>query len=475
MFKFALLYLAIPVFIFCFSFLSIPFVISSAVALVILIFCLCRLKQSNVDIHLNIRGVIKYWPLFLFSLLITYIVVVYPFGTHDWTNYFAAFNLLAESAWVPLYELDGETWFLRYYLAWFIPPALFTKIFGIQFLTPVLFIWTAAGLCIAMLLAFHNLNKTFHLFVAPLVLFLFSGLDLVGAWLVDFLIAPGPYWLDWWAGQQVFAVLSNLNTFHHSPHHALAAFLPSSLFLFDRRYAVQYGALIITIIAMWSTFCAIGLLPIAVWAVHKEGLKTALTAQNLLVAPLLAIPIVLYLTQGAGQVPHMFTWEHDNFTFYNFFLFLLLEFLLVLAIFYWLCKEERSLIIALAVFLVILSIYKFGEWNNLIYRGSIPSVFVMSIIMLNSLLKHKGWSREFLIVYMIIGAIPVLVISAKRVSLPLADRNSSFQEHYDERPAEFRDNERWQYLVKIGHAVRVFNTPLIRGLPEINPRACANH
>ena len=104
-----------------------------------------------------------------------------------------------------------------------------------------------------------------------------------------------------------------------------------------------------------------------------------------------------------------------------------------------------------------------------------PAIFVMSILMMKSLVANAGWHREALIAYMVIGAIPVLVLTTKRLSLPLVDRNVSFQEHYDERPAEFRDNERWQYLVKIDYAFRVFNAPIIRGLPDKDERLGVNH
>ena len=180
MFVFALAYLAFPVFVILFTFFSLPFMLLSALALVTLIFYLHRTYQLGN--HLPLKALLlNYWPLLLISLLVSYLCV-YPFDAIDWRNYMAAFNLLEESYWPPVYELDGQTWFLRYYLAWFIPPALLAKILGQQTLMVGMFIWTAVGLIMTMLLAFRNLHKKHLLIIASLVFFLFSGLDLVGAW-----------------------------------------------------------------------------------------------------------------------------------------------------------------------------------------------------------------------------------------------------------------------------------------------------
>ena len=458
MFLIAILYLIIPVFIILFTFFSTPFVVPSAAALIILVFCLYRTYHSESGWQL--KSLLRYWPLLLVSLIVTY-SCVYPFDSVDWRNYLAAFNLLAESTWTPVYEYNGHTWFLRYY----IPPALVTKVIGGQFLMHSMFIWTAAGLILAMLLAFRNLHKKHLLIIAPLVFFLFSGLDIVGAWLVGMTELPNPYYLNWWGGQWLFEIFANLNAFSYSPHHAIATFLPVSLFLFKRRLAVQYGGLLLTVNTMWSTFGTVGLLPIAAWALYREGWRTALTPQNLLSAPMLAIPIVLYLTQGASHVPSMFSWEDINFSFSFFVLFCILEFLLILTILYWFQKEDRTLIATLAIFLTILCMFKVGGYNNLLYRGAMPAVCVMALLMFKAILANRGWRRDALLSYLLIGTVPVLLAFTARIKVPKVDRWITIQEHYDMRTIQDREAERWQYLVYTDYAVHVLGIPLLRGLP----------
>ena len=117
--------------------------------------------------------------------------------------------------------------------------------------------------------------------------------------------------------------------FNHAPQHAIAAFLVTSLFFCYRRLFLQYAGVMFVVTTMWSPFCAIGLLPLIGWVSYKEGFKTALTTQNLLAAPLLAVPIVLYLTQGAEQIPLMFSWQHHNFSLLSLVLFCFFEILLI--------------------------------------------------------------------------------------------------------------------------------------------------
>ena len=312
-----------------------------------------------------------------------------------------------------------------------------------------------------MLFAFHSLKKAQHLFFAPLVFFLFSGFDLIGASLVKRLTNLNSYWLNWWAGEWVFEIFSNISAFSYSPHHTIGVFLTSSLFLFQRRLAVQYGALLLTTNLMWSTTGTVGILPIAAWALWKEGFKTSLTVPNLLIAPMLALPIILYLTQGAGHVPLMFSWQDTNFQILSFILFCLLEFLAIAGVLYWLLKEDRPLIAMLAVFLTLLCMIKFGVHNQLLYRAAMPAICVMGFMMFKSIQTNKRY-RELLLILFAIGAVPHALSAIYRLGAPrISNMDRTFQEHYDQRP----DEEIFQYFVYVEDTVQVLGVPLLRGLP----------
>ena len=173
MFTFAIAYLSIPVFLVLFTFFSIPFVLLSAIALVVLVFCLYNYLQSGYTKDFRLRFLVKYWPLILISIVVTYLCVVSPFKVWDWEKHFAVLNTLVESSWPPVVKLNEETWFLRYYLGWYIVPALLAKMFGSQLLTAFMFIWTATGVFTTLFLAFSHFRKMHH-FLLPRQYFSFS-------------------------------------------------------------------------------------------------------------------------------------------------------------------------------------------------------------------------------------------------------------------------------------------------------------
>ena len=478
MFIFALCYLILPVFLVLFTFFSTPFVISSSVALVILIFCLQRSQQlGKTTFCLQAHNLAKYWPLLLVSLIATYFCVVSPFDSWDWQKHYAFFNLLSgEGSWPPVIEFNGHTWFLRHHLAWYIVPTLLTKIFGSQLLTASLFIWTTTGLFVALMLAFHNLNKTKHLFVAALVFLFFSGLDIVGAWLTSNITMPSISWLQWWAGEKLFGTAPTLICLQYSPHHILVAWVVTCLFLYNRRLATQNSMLIIIVSVLWSSFCVIGFLPIAIWALYKEGYRTALTPQNLLVAPLLAIPILFYATQEAGQIPHMFIWEDPNFIFSNFIIFFLIEFLLIQIFLCYLVKEGRELLFTITSFIFVICFLKMGYYNDLLTRVSMPVVCILSIWSVKALLENRGWRREALIGYLLVGALPAVVslVMAVKPSTPRVDKSMTLERHFHiVKPSPYigLSNYTSYFLAKTTNVATFFSIPLLRNLPgEAQPQ-----
>ncbi len=464
MFTFAIAYLSIPVFIILFSFLSMPFVPIIAIALIVLVFCLCRSRYVERGKDFSFQMLVHYWPLLLISLVVTYICVVSPFKIWDWEKHFAVLNTLVESSWPPVVKLNEQTWFLRYYLGWYVVPSLFAKVFESQLLTFFMFIWTATGVFTTLFLAFSYLRKTSHLFIAVSVFFLFSGLDIIGCWLNDYTPSLFPHWPQIWAGWgEIWPALTSIAW---APQHVVGGWVGSCLFLYNRSLAVRYGAVIVAVVSLWSPFCAVGLIPIVTWATIKEGYKTALTPQNLLTAPFIAIPVALYLLQGSGQVPLMFVWEHRDFSIAVFLIFCTLEFALIIGILYPSRKIERSLLITIGFFLFFLCLIRFGILNDLLMRGSISAICILSALVVKVLINSRDKYREVIVVYLIIGALPVVVAFAKGLSLERVDKKMNFKKltrlyTYKEHPYMT-----YSYLVKTGNMVIFFDVPLLRGITE---------
>ena len=478
MFIFGIVYLAIPVFLVLFAFFSAPFVMISAIALVLLVFCMYKshYEGNNIDLHLQI--LYRYWPLLLVSFIIAYLSLAYPFEQADWLKHFAVLNTLIRESWPPIVEINEQTYFLRYYIAWHALPALFAKILGLQSLTAALVIWTTTGLFIALVLAFHNIRKTWHLFVGALVFFFFSGLDIVKLFFQHHVEPINPIWLNWWDG--IGLSLSSLSSIAYVPQHITGTCVATSLYIYNRRLALQYSGAIVVMTAMWSPFGAIGLVSAVVWAVLKEGYRLAFSRQNWLITPLLVLPVGLYLAQGAEQIPFMFAWQHPDFSLTNFIWFCVIEFLLILGILYWFEREERTLIIILAIFFLLISLLRWGTHPELLMRGSITAVCIIAILVTQSLLKRLkrgGWHQEILVVYLVAGAFPVAAAFVKGLSMERVDKKITLEksfiiipEKYPEQWPRAASKYPYQYIVKTKDVAEAFGVPLLRELPETQKR-----
>lgn len=431
MFIFALVYLSLPVFIILFSFFNSIFLVPTSMALIMLIFCLT--KQWR-DADFQFFTLVKYWPLLLVSLIISYLCILLANDCHDWDKHYSLFNELIKSHWPPTREVDNQTWVLRYYLGWHTIPALFAKIFGAKLLPLAIFIWTACGLFIALQLVFHKLSKAHHFFIAALVFLFFSDLGVIGWWLTGEEIPTFFHdWERWWWsahfwGGNTTPISSTLVVLVYAPQHIIGCALVTCLLLHSHRFTAQWGAILVVVAAMWSPFGALGTLPIIAWSVFTEGYRACITPQNLVVAPLLAIPIVLYLSLGDALASFTFIWNHPRFSLYNIVVLYIFKFLLILGVFYKTREKERGLIIALGMFLVILCCFYLGEFNTVVQRASLPAVCVMAVLMAKSLLESQGWQREFLTAYLLVGAFPVVVAFKKTVVSPVrANQDATFE------------------------------------------------
>lgn len=464
MFVFAILYLFIPSIILMVSFCNGFFAGTSLIAAAILVFCIYNTTISLRNEPTQTNLYIKCWPLLLSALVVASLCLMFAFNVWDWEKHYAIFNLLIKEDWPPVIKLDEHTWFLRYYLGWYVMPALFVKIFGLPLL-PVLTVWTAVGLFIALFLAFHSLQRTSHFFIAALVFFFFSGLDIVGALLNNYVPPSFPHWPQIWAGWgEIWPALTGIAWV---PQHVICGWIGACLFLFNRRLAVRYSAVIVVVIALWSPFCAVGLLPIAAWVMYKEGIKTSFTLQNLLVAPVFAIPIALYLTQSTAQMPFTFAWQHHAFSLRSLALFIIAEFLLIISIFYNLRPKDRTLIVVLGLFLTSLCFVRFGVLNDLLMRGSIPAICILSVWMSKSLLQSKNWSKELLIIYMVVASLPVGYAFINGIARPRVDKDMTFTKLTRIYPYEKYPEMTYSYLVKIENAQHVFSVPLLRNIYKL--------
>ena len=273
-----------------------------------------------------------------------------------------------------------------------------------------------------------------------LAFILFGGADIVG-WIItqhaDVPVALINRWsaTEWYSGIMNLQYSSNTTLLYWVPQHALAGWLTAALLinhLLQKRDLAKIG-LVFSVSLLWSPLVTIGLLPFLVvmlFAERKRILRI-ISLDNFLAFLAIALPLILYFVggssdQGAGIFlsytppdgaalagPTSLT---SKLLFVI--LFILLEFALLSALIQrqvirnentiWIC-----IFVASTVFLALLPLLRYGIFNDLAMRGSIPCLFALFILIMRTLQTQPKTSELFanycVVALLALGSITALV------------------------------------------------------------------
>ncbi len=348
---------------------------------------------------------------------------VFDVGRTDWLEHRTTLLDLGRYPW-PTYLPDPlAVWrpapggeapappLLRYYLGWHMAPGLVAHWFGPAALSWAVPLWTWAGVALVALL-FTRGCRGRAVAVALLVLFVFSGMDLVRVsafkgwewvesltegrgWQALLYGAWGPVRLD-----------SRVHSLMLAPQHFLPAGLYALLCLQLRRQPRFLAVLGVLLAAapFWSAFVAVGLLPLLVVLVWENGVRPFLRWSNLCLAGPLFGLVVLYLTSGAMDFPQGWMWEkHDWLWLARVLPVLYLTEFLLLALLLWVVRpalRREPFFIAGVATLLLLPLYRYGGGQDLLTRGSLPALFLLSWFCADAiarrggvLIRHGGYRR----------------------------------------------------------------------------------
>ena len=330
----------------------------------------------------------------------SYQVILLDLGRHPWPTYLP--DPLAAWRPAPAEGPPATPPLLRYYLGWHMVPGLAAHWLGPAALSWTVAVWTWAGVALVALL-FTRGRRGRALAVALAVLVFFSGVTFAG--LPAF---KGWEWVDriiedrnwhFLIYEPVFLRTWSLTaTLKSAPHHFLAAGLYALLCLHLRRQPRFLAVLGVLLAAapFWSAFVAVGLLPLLVVVVWMNGVRPFLRWPNLCLAGPLFGVVALYLTSGATDFPHGWLWQREGYDWprpmRRLPLFYLTEFLLLavlLAVVRPAVRREPFFIAAVAT-LLLLPLYWYGSVNELLYRGSLPALFVLGWLCAGAVARGGG-------------------------------------------------------------------------------------
>jgi len=312
----------------------------------------------------------------------------------DYYKHNAILDFLIRFRWPVHFSLDGIGGiYLIHSLAYYLLPAAIGKGFGLLAANICAFVFGALGVWLALL--WFSLLVGRKSFWVPILFILCSGLDFLGCYIRSGKF-PGligdP---EWWSWPWQYSAHSTLLFF--VPHHALPAWIITGLLLYRWSYENDASAVLfwMTVGLAWSTFLFIGWIPWLVFMFFKSRLRGFCSVQNLLCAPLLGVVLGLfYLARG---VPEQRGWTFDHYRPYSFIgrylVFVVMEFMLYA---FLTAREalDKNPRLAACWFVALLTLcllpfYRLGSYNDLVMRASIPSLYIIYVFVVKTLVWEK--------------------------------------------------------------------------------------
>jgi hypothetical protein len=416
-------YLVLPYFIFIPGWLNTP---SAAILLVLLLAGLARtLPAINSTSSNNIT-----WRDLLAFIVILIWVNLSGIGGYgfQWTDY--AINNAR------LHDLVVNNWPIRYgknknfvyYFGYFLPAALIGKLSSVDVAIRSLYPWAALG--IVLVLRWLSVLTRWRLSVWLVVVFvLFGSLDIVNLIFIkltthetihdvvdtfrnddmDTLVFDTSMQLKHYLiDQQISFFLGNYpgNSFqlYWSPQQLIAGWLCAALLMYlFLQQQFRHFLFVYALLFLWAPLPLLALSPfvlmlLAICVISGKG-RELLSFENTLVAgALTCIMAIFYLGGSSNANPSFWLWESIDWQQYW---QLLLVFYLsawglyALALFPYISaqlRNERVIFFALLSALLVLPLRIFGEWSDLLCRGSAPLMFVLLVFLLRAL--HDYWQHQ---------------------------------------------------------------------------------
>ena len=317
----------------------------------------------------------------------------------DWVKHYAVLNFLVQNPWPPKTLGDAGMVVLRYYVGWYLIPALVLKLGWVASQQAALITWSLIGVWIFLsllrsLIFIKPSEASIGIVLISVVAFaMFGGADFLGAILVKPNMQDG-HPLEWWSGWIQYS--GNTASISWVPQHAISAWLGSALVMRNRDggYNLPFIAFTISAVLLWSPFAALGLLPfVCRVACGRRGRQPLFEWQSVACCLLLGLPTFLYLISGSSSIPHGFIYANPCtfglpcFTLSSYLIFVLIEFSFPAAILILRRVEEDDFLKIAIVSLLLIPLYKVGLLNDFAMRTSLPAITVLAILSIKVLIN----------------------------------------------------------------------------------------
>ncbi len=345
------------------------------------------------------------------------------YANTDWQVRYAVLNDLTTHPWPWAYDTGLGLTILRCPVGIYLFPALIGKLAGQTAGEFAMLAQNSIILASILALATPLFRSGRQRLITLALLTGFSGMDLLGA---VFARANLLGHLEAWTG---FQYTANLTLAFWVPQHALAGWLGAVLFLLWRAEKLPLHALLLVIpaIPLLSPLAVFGVVPFVAYAGIESLLKRRIIAADIAlpaVTSLLAIPSLLYLSAGFGEVPA----GAAPFVAIKYLAFYTVEVVPFLCIL-WLARGhwsvDRVTVLIAAALMLILPLFRVGESIDFMMRAGIAPVTIIAITVVAILQQrpsadapYLGAARRIAMIVYIVGLAVPLGETARAVLLP---------------------------------------------------------
>jgi len=304
----------------------------------------------------------------------------------DWLVRDAVLSDLVGRGYPVAYRYDGHDYLLRAPLGLYMTPMVVGRMFSLAAAHEALLAQNA--LILSIILYFVAQLANARRLPVVLLFVAFSGLDIVpviGAEAMH-LWRSGELFpfshIEWWNKQVQYS--SHVTQLFWVPNHMLPGWWFATLTLLHVRREVGLSLLLASFATLlfWSPLSVLGAVPFLALFGLEQLPRRVFARGNLIAAAgaLLFLPVALYLTIDAGEVPHRFLFEIEGFAaLYLMFLVIEIPHAGIVAVAWRKIDACDRRIVALAVAaLVAIPLYMFGPSNDFAMRASIPALFLLA-------------------------------------------------------------------------------------------------
>jgi hypothetical protein len=337
---------------------------------------------------------------------------VWQNGDHPYRN--AIFKLLVEREWPVARNIDGLEYRFVYYFGFWLPAALFGKVFGLYAGFIFQYFWAVFGVC-CMFLLVCAVRKRVSL-TALAVLVFFSGLDYIGTNLTSqYILNPvSTAHTEWWG--RYFQYSSMTTQLFWVFNQIIPAWVAVPLVLAQK--SNKNIVFILGTLFLNATFPFMGLLPIAAYRALKNmnnGLKSAhggggiFSFQNIAGGGISGMITFLFFASNALSSSFNLSWSSDKKYYLVFYAaFFVLEAGVYLALL-WKSQKTNPLYYIITACLLIFPLFYIPD-GNFVMRASIPPLFVLMLMVIDEIESPNKNRKLFpvLVAALLIGGITPL-------------------------------------------------------------------